>query len=92
MLFVDTAHQGSGGREDLIYEDEDSLLGRELYALANDIDKLAYGEIGGNKVFLLVDGSDIRLLNLLTDDLYGESVSDRRGGEKKRVSQGADGA
>lgn len=75
VLFIDAAHESGSGREDLIHEDENRLLRGELYALANHIDKLAHGEIGGDKILLLVDGSDVRLLDLLTDDLYGEPVN-----------------
>lgn len=69
MLFVDAAHQGGGGRDDLLDVDEDRLLRGELYALADHVDKLAYGEIGRDEVLLLVDSGDVRLLDLLTDDL-----------------------
>lgn len=41
MFFIDAAHECRGWWQDLIDEDEDGLLGRELDALANDIDKLA---------------------------------------------------
>lgn len=59
MLLVNRAHQRSSGRQYLIDEDEDGLFRRELDALANDIDKLTDGEISGNQIFLLVDGSNI---------------------------------
>lgn len=69
VLFVNAAHQSGGGRKDFIHEDEDSLLRRELYAFADDIDELAHGEISRDKILLLIDGSDVRLLDLLADDL-----------------------
>lgn len=69
MLFVDAAHQGSGRGKDFIDEDEDGLFGTELDALANNIDELADGQICGDKVFLLIDGSDVGFLDLFTDDL-----------------------
>lgn len=69
VLFIDAAHEGSGGRKDLIDEDEDCFLRAELDTLANNIDELADGEICGDEVLLLIDGSDIRLLYLLADDL-----------------------
>jgi len=74
VLFIDAAHESGGGREDLIHEDEDRLLRGELYALSDHVDKLAHGEISGNKILLLVDGSDVRLLDLLTDDWDAISV------------------
>lgn len=59
VLLVDAAHQGSSRREDLINEDEDGLLGRELDALPDDVDKLAYGEICGYEILLLINSCDI---------------------------------
>lgn len=69
VLLVDAAHEGGSGRKDLIDEDEDSLLGGKLDALADHVDKLANSEIGRDEVLLLVDGSDVRLLDFLADDL-----------------------
>lgn len=59
VLFVDTAHKCSRWGQDLIDEDEDSLLWRKLDALADHIDELTDGEIGGDEVLLLVDGGDV---------------------------------
>lgn len=70
MLLVDAAHQGRCWGKDLIDKDEDGLLGRELDALADDVDKLADSQVGGDEVLLLVDSRDITLLDLLTDNLY----------------------
>lgn len=72
VLLVDGGHQRGGRRQDLIDEDEDGLLGRELDALADHVDELADGEVGWDQVLLLVDGRDVRLLHLLADDLYGK--------------------
>jgi hypothetical protein len=69
VLLVDGAHERGGGRQDLIDEDEDGLLGRQLDALADHVDELAHCEVGGDQVLLLVDGRDVRLLDLLADDL-----------------------
>lgn len=69
VFFVNAAHERGGGWQDLIDEDEDGLLGRELDALADHVDELTDGEIGRDEVFLLVDGRDIRLLNLLANHL-----------------------
>jgi hypothetical protein len=69
VLLVDAAHEGCSGGKDLIDEDEDSLLGGELDALSDHIDELANGEICRDEVLLLVDGSDVRLLDFLADDL-----------------------
>lgn len=74
VLFVNAAHEGRGRREHFIDEDEDSLLWRELDALADDVDELANGEICGNQVLLLVDGRDVGLLDLLADDLCGATT------------------
>ena len=69
MFVVDTAHECSGGWQDLINEDEDGLLWAELDSLANNIDELTNCQVGGDKVFLLIDGCDVGLLDLLADDL-----------------------
>jgi hypothetical protein len=69
VLFVDAAHERSSGWQNLIDEDEDGLLGGELDALADHVDELAHGEIGWDEVLLLVDGSDIRLLDLFANHL-----------------------
>lgn len=73
VFLVDTAHEGSGRRQDLVNEDEDGLLGRQLDSLPDDVDELAYGEICGNQILLLVDGGNVGLLNLFADDLFASS-------------------
>jgi hypothetical protein len=72
VFLIDAAHQRGGGRQHLIDEVEDGLLGGELDALADHVDELAHGEIGGDEVLLLVDGRDVGLLDLLADD--GDAV------------------
>lgn len=72
MLFVDRAHQCCSWWQDLIDEDEDGLLWRKLDSLSDYVDELAYGEICWDKVLLLVDSRDVRLLDLLADD--GDAV------------------
>lgn len=74
VLFVNAAHEGRSRREHLVDEDEDGLLWRELDALADDVNELTNGEICGNQVLLLVDGCDVGLLDLLADDLCGETT------------------
>ncbi len=59
MLLVNRAHQRCGRRQNFVNEDEDSLLRRELYSLADDIDELTDGQIGGDKIFLLVNSRNI---------------------------------
>jgi len=59
VFFVDGAHESSGRWKDLIDEDEDGLLWRKLDPLADNVDELAYGKIGGDKILLLVNGRDI---------------------------------
>jgi hypothetical protein len=68
VLLVDAAHQCSGGWQHLINENEDGLLWAQLDAFANDIDKLTDGQICWHQVLLLVNGGDVRLLDLLADD------------------------
>ena len=69
MLLIDAAHQRGRGRQHLVHEDEDGLLGRELDALADDVDELADGQVGGDEVLLLVDGGDVGFLDLFAYDL-----------------------
>ena len=70
MFLIDAAHERSGRRQGLVDKDEDSLLGRQLDALADDVDELADGQVRGHQVLLLVDGRDVALLNFLADDLF----------------------
>ena len=70
VLLVDAAHERGGRRQDLVDEDEDGLLRGELDALADYINELTNGQIGRDKIFLLVDGSDIALLDFFADDLF----------------------
>lgn len=70
MLLVNATHKGGSRRQDLIHEDEDGLLGGQLDPLADDVDKLANGQVGRDQVLLLVDGSDVALLDLFADDLH----------------------
>jgi hypothetical protein len=69
VLLVDAAHEGGGGRQDLVDEDEDGLLRGEFDAFADDVDKLADGEVCWYQVLLLVDRGDVALLDLLANDL-----------------------
>ena len=69
MLLVDAGHECGGWWQDLVDKNEYGLLWRELDTLADDVDKLADGEIGWDEILLLVDGGDLGLLNLLADDL-----------------------
>lgn len=75
MLFVDATHESGCRRQYLIDEDEDGFLGAELDALADHVDELAYGEICGDEVLLLVDGSNVGLFNLFTDNLRGDVLA-----------------
>lgn len=74
MFLVDGAHQCRGWRQHLIHEDEDGFLGRELDALADDIDELADGEVGRDQVFLLIDGGDVGFLDFFTNHLLSEDA------------------
>jgi len=87
VLLVDRAHQGSGRRQDLVDKDEDGLLRRQLDALADDIDKLSDRQVGRDKVFLLIDGCDVRFLDFLADNLLQEvSRASRRSTIDKELS------
>lgn len=45
VLLVDTAHESGGGWKDFIDKYEDGLLGSELDTLADDVAKLADGQV-----------------------------------------------
>lgn len=77
VLLVDAAHKSGRRGKDLVDEDEDGLLGRQLDSLADDVDELANSQIGGDQVLLLVDGRDVALLDLFANDLFNEFVSSR---------------
>jgi len=68
VLLVNRTHERGSRRQNLIDEDKDGLLGRQLDPLADHVDELADGEIGWDQVLLLVDGSDITLLDFFADD------------------------
>ena len=70
VLFVDAAHESGSRWQDFVDEDENGLLWAELDALANDIDELSDGQVCRDEILLLVDGSDVRLLDLFADDLH----------------------
>lgn len=90
---VDVLHRLGRGRECVVDEDEDGLLRRELDALPDDVDELAYGQILWDEVLLLVEVRNIATLGALADDLDSEHVRNslfgsalqercaRRGGE-----------
>lgn len=59
MLLVDGRHQSGSGRQHLIDEYEDGLFGRQLDAFPDHVDELAYGEVGGDEILLLVDGCNV---------------------------------
>jgi len=68
VFLIYRAHQGGCRWQYLIDEDEDGLLWGELDALADHVDELTDGEVGRDEILLLIDGSDIRLLDLFADD------------------------
>ena len=65
---VEAAHGGGGGRNDIVDEEEESVLWPEADPLPDEEVKLAYCQVRGNEVFLLVQVSDSRLGRLLHDD------------------------
>lgn len=71
MLFIDATHDSSSGDKCFIYKDEQSLLGGELYTLADNVDELSHSEVRRHKVLFLVDGGDVVLrVVLFTDYLH----------------------
>ena len=69
MLLVYATHESSCWGQNFVDEDEDGLLWREFDSLSDHVDKLTDCQIGWDQVLLLIDGGDIRLLDLLADDL-----------------------
>jgi hypothetical protein len=69
VLLIYRTHESGSRRQDLIDEDEDGLLRRQLNALADHVDELADCQVCGNQVLLLVDGRDVALLDLLANNL-----------------------
>jgi hypothetical protein len=69
VLLIYRAHESGSRWQDLIDEDEDGLLRRQLDALADHVNELADCQVCGDQVFLLVDGRDVRLLDLLANNL-----------------------
>lgn len=84
VLLVDARHEGGRGRQDLVDEDEDGLFGRELDTLADDVDKLADGQVRGDQVLLLVDGGNVGLFDLFADYLEegGRGLDGDREGQR----------
>jgi hypothetical protein len=78
VLLVYRAHESGGRRQDLIDEDEDGLLRRQLNALADHVDELTDRQVCRDQVLLLVDGRDVRLLALrevvTNTETYGNAV------------------
>jgi len=45
VLLIDGAHEGGGWGQDLVNEDEDSLLWRKLDTFPDHVDELSHSEI-----------------------------------------------
>lgn len=89
VLLVDAAHQSSSGRQNLVDEDENGLLRRQLDTLTNHVDELAHREICGDQVLLLVNSRDVALLDLLANNLLSilsATVVARQDGKGRAVS------
>mmetsp|Transcript_32053 Transcript_32053/g.46827 ORF Transcript_32053/g.46827 Transcript_32053/m.46827 type:complete len:246 (-) Transcript_32053:379-1116(-) len=72
LLLIDLRHQTSSGRKHVVDKDEDSLLGRQLDALADHVHELTDSQISGHEVFLLVDVGEIAASSLLYN--HGDSI------------------
>lgn len=94
VFFIDAAHQRGGRWQDFIDKDEDGLLGGQLDAFADDIDKLSNRQVGRNQVFLLIDSCDVRLFDFFADNLVSsrgglaEGGSIKKGKKKKEREKG----
>jgi hypothetical protein len=75
VLLIDAAHQRGSRRQNFIDEDENGLLRRQFNALADHIDELTNCQVGGDKIFLLINGCDVRLLDLLADHLWNSVLA-----------------
>lgn len=80
VLFVDRGHERGCWWEDLVDKDEDGLVGGQLDALADDVDKLADCQVCWHEILLLVDGSNVTLLDLFADNLEEETRQQLLGG------------
>lgn len=45
VLFVDGAHEGRRGWQDLVNENENGLFRRQLDSFSDDVDELTYSEV-----------------------------------------------
>lgn len=54
MLLVQQAHGSWGGWNDIVYKEEESILGSQVDSFPDEEVKLAHCQVGGDKVFLLV--------------------------------------
>ena len=86
VLLVNAAHKCSSRRQHFINKDENGLLGGQLNALSNHIDELADCKIRWDEVLLLIDSRDVRLLDLLANNLSTRqsAVSMELGNETRR--------
>jgi len=75
VLLVDGRHEGGCRWQHLVHEYEDGLFRRELNSLPDHIDELANREVCWYQILLLIDGSDVRLLYLLTYDLSKQRLA-----------------
>lgn len=81
VLVVQRAHCGGGGRDDVVHKEEQGILGTQMDALADEEIELAYGQVGGHQVLLLVQVPDARLRGLLHNHLENE-LKDIAAGER----------
>lgn len=75
VLLVDGGHQRGRWWENLVDKDKDGLVRGQLDALADDVDELADCQVCWDEILLLVDGSNVTLLDLFADNLREECVS-----------------
>lgn len=69
VFFVNARHKRSRRRQHLIHKDKNGLFRGELDTLANYVDELPDSQIGGDEVFLFVDGGNVGLFDFFADDL-----------------------
>ncbi len=67
------SHGDGGGRDDVVDEEEERVLGTQLYSLADEEVELSDGQVGRHEVLLLVELGDLRLRRALHDHLHSHT-------------------
>lgn len=74
VLTVERAHCGRCGWDDVVHKEEQGILGTQVNSLTDQEIELAYGQVSGYQVLLLVQVTDARLRCLLHNHLMAVVV------------------